>query len=40
VGNAPSAAVARKLGFVAVEEVIGYPLSSQMRLIDGRWVLP
>jgi RimJ/RimL family protein N-acetyltransferase len=40
IRNAPSDAVARKLGFVAIEEVTGYPLSSQMAFVGGRWVVP
>jgi RimJ/RimL family protein N-acetyltransferase len=37
-GNVPSAALARRLGFVAIEEVTGYPLSSAMRQVEGRWI--
>lgn len=38
--NAPSAALGRRLGFVAIETIRGYPLSSAMRLEEGRWQAP
>jgi RimJ/RimL family protein N-acetyltransferase len=39
-GNAPSAALARRLGFVELEELHGYPLERSYRLEDGLWGPP
>jgi RimJ/RimL family protein N-acetyltransferase len=36
-GNAPSLALARKLGFVELEELHGYPLERSFTLTNGRW---
>jgi RimJ/RimL family protein N-acetyltransferase len=39
-GNAPSLALAWKLGFVELEELHGYPLEQSFTLANGRWGPP
>jgi RimJ/RimL family protein N-acetyltransferase len=40
IGNSPSGAVARKLGFVEQEQIFGYPLDRTLTEDNGVWRLP